>query len=99
MIGLGFVIARFGVFLRIAAREGVVQPPNPSSTLLGVTFVVLGSAAIAMGVLQFARFVRGLPEDAVPPHYATTWPVWFAWLLTAAGAVLAGYLLVRSELA
>ncbi|HEY8514571.1 MAG TPA: DUF202 domain-containing protein [Candidatus Binatia bacterium] len=97
VIGLGFVIARFGVFLRIAAREGVVNDPPATSTALGVAFVVLGSLAIAVGVVQFARFARALPDDAVPRPYATSWPVWFAWLLTATGAVLAGYLLVRSQ--
>jgi putative membrane protein len=98
VIGLGFVIARFGLFLRIAAREGVVHEPTTSSTLLGVSFVVLGSTAIAMGVLQFARFVQRLPDSAVPQHYARSWPVWFAWLLTATGLVLAAYLVVRSQL-
>ena len=98
VIGLGFVIARFGLFLRIAAREGIVQEPTASSTVLGIAFVLLGSAAIVLGVTQFGRFVRGLPAATLPRHYSAGYAVWYAWLLAVTGVVLAGYLLLRSRL-
>lgn len=46
VIGLGFVVARFGLFLQILRHEA-----NPGSqlgsTAIGVGLVVLGSAAVA----------------------------------------------------
>lgn len=45
IIGLGYVVARFGLFLRIMARE-VGEPAtisqNPISRLIGVAFVAVG---------------------------------------------------------
>lgn len=96
VIGIGFVVARFGLFLRLIAREGQPADPMHSSTLLGVSFVLLGSVGIAMGVLQFVRFVRSLRPQDMPADYRLGWSVGFAGLLSATGLLLALYLLVRS---
>jgi putative membrane protein len=95
VIGLGFVVARFGLFLRLTARQGQAVS-STSSTLLGVSFVVLGSAAIAMGVAQFVRFSRALPPSGRPQNYRLGWAVGFGALLAATGVILAVHLLLRS---
>jgi putative membrane protein len=97
VIGLGFVVARFGLFLRLVAREGHPADPTTSSTILGVAFVLLGSAGIAMGVVQFVRFARSLAAAERPEHYRLGWSVGFASLLALTGLVLAVYLLVQSS--
>lgn len=96
VIGIGFVVSRFGLFLRLMAREAHAADPGHTSTLLGVGFVLLGSAGIAMGVVQFARFVRTLDELDKPADYRLGWSVVFSGLLAAIGLLLAIYLLVRS---
>jgi len=96
VIGLGFVVARFGLFLKLMARQGAGAYSSGSSTALGVSFVLLGSAGIAMAVVQFVRFTRTLPATDRPQAYSVGWPVWFASLLAAIGVVLAAYLLIRS---
>jgi len=97
VIGLGFVVARFGLFLRLVARDGHAADPATSSTILGVAFVLLGSAGIAMGVVQFVRFARSLAAADRPQHYRLGWAAGFATVLALTGVLLAVYLLMRSD--
>ena len=96
VMGLGFVVARFGLFLRVLARDG----PGGShlgSTLIGVGLVLLGSAAVATAAWQHARFCRGLGPGARPRPDLAAWSVWFAVALAVVGVVLSGYILLQSS--
>jgi uncharacterized membrane protein YidH (DUF202 family) len=88
-------VARFGLFLRLVARDPHATE-STSSTLLGVAFVLLGSIGIALGVVQFVRFSRALPVQDRPVNYQLGWSVWFASLVAVTGALLAVYLLIQS---
>jgi putative membrane protein len=96
VMGLGFVVARFGLFLRMLAHGANAAPPATSSNVLGVAFVLLGAASIAMGTVQFVRFSRSLPTSDRPQNYNAGWAATFASLLVLCGVVLAMYLLMRS---
>jgi putative membrane protein len=96
VIGLGFVVARFGLFLRLVAPSGAHPPSSPTSTVLGVLFVLLGSAGMGIAVLQFSRFYRSLPPEDQPARYWFGGSLWFATLLAVSGIALASYLLVQS---
>lgn len=98
VIGLGFVVARFGLFLRLVAPDRQAAPSNVTSTILGVLFVLLGSAGIATAVVQFVRFKASLRPEDRPRGYWMGGPVLLASLLAVTGVVLAIYLLVRSQL-
>jgi putative membrane protein len=67
-IGLGFVVARFGLFLRVVAPERE-EATNGLSAHLGVALVVLGAACCAAAAVQFARYRRGLAKAELPPRY------------------------------
>ncbi len=96
VMGLGFVVARFGLFIRLAAHGPDAAPPATSSTALGVAFVLLGAASIAMGTVQFVRFSRALPAADRPQNYNVGWAASLASLLAALGVVLAVYLVLRA---
>jgi putative membrane protein len=96
VIGIGFVVARFGLFLRVIARSDASVPPESSSTALGVAFVLLGSVSIALGVVQYVRFARGLPADDLPRNYRVGWAALLGALLAVTGLVLAVYLVART---
>jgi putative membrane protein len=96
VIGLGFVVARFGLFLRLVAHGGGHPESSQTSTVLGVLFVILGSAGMAMAVAQFSRFYRSLPSEDRPDRYWLGGSLWFATLLAVSGVALAAYLLVQS---
>ena len=93
VMGLGFVVARFGLFLRVVGG-GHPAGVHWLSLGLGVAFVLIGSGITLHATLQFTRFVRGLPPSGIPESH---WPhatVSSALVLAAAGLVLAVYLVV-----
>lgn len=95
LIGLGFVIERFGLFMRMVSGTAAAAMPRPHVTVIfGVTLLALGAAVAALSALQFRRFVRSLSETELPRGYmlwlgpvvngilaiiASALAVWFMW--------------------
>src|SRR5689334_3676539 len=97
VIGLGFVVARFGLFLRLLAleRQPLAVPEHAAtSAVLGVLFVIAGATAILVATVQHRRFIATLSLSDLPGSYSRG----FALLLSAAvgilGLLLAAYLIV-----
>jgi putative membrane protein len=97
VIGLGFVVARFGLFLRLMSRSAGTDMPHAGSTALGVGLVLLGSAAVATAAWQHLRFCRGL--SPTERFYWAALSVLFGICLAGVGVALAVYLLVRANAA
>lgn len=95
VIGLGFVVARFGLYLRLL--RGDPNGAHIGSTLIGVGLVVLGSVAVGFAARHHRKFSRSLSSTERPHGYPIAWSFWFSVLLAATGLVLAGYLLFRSD--
>lgn len=95
VIGLGFVVSRFGLFLEMLRRDPSPSA-NPVSIWIGVGLVILGSMSIGLGGWQHARFCRELGPEGRPQPNLAAWTVVFAGLLAVIGAALAVHLLVRS---
>ena len=88
LIGLGFVIERFGLFLAMisaSAGAGAASGHGRASLLFGIIFLLLGAAVAAVSALQFRRFVRELSAPEIPRGYA----VWFGPFINLALAVTA----------
>lgn len=95
LMGFGFVVARFGLFLReLAQVHG--QPPEPSglSVWFGAALAVLGVGVTLAAAVSHARTVRRLEREQ-PLRFR---PVSVAVVLAAAlglfGLALTAYLLV-----
>jgi putative membrane protein len=89
VIGLGFVVARFGLFLRIATGEPVTKASHSGSTFIGVTLVALGAISIAVAAWKHISFSRTLGDEERPPKFWISSAVLFSLLLAGLGAVLA----------
>jgi putative membrane protein len=95
MMGFGFVLARFGLFLRTLAEAERIRPRRPPgfSLLAGTSLIVLGvlflTAAVVLHVRLVGRLMRGRK-----PEVTTRWSlaVVAAVALTALGIVLASYM-------
>lgn len=67
LMGLGFVVARFGIFLRelASSREDATPPPTAISLWTGTALLLLGVTVTLLAAWQHYRFVdqweRGLP--------------------------------------
>lgn len=95
VIALGFVVARFGLFLHLVQGESPSSHSYSPSSLLGVLFILLGSLGIGVSLVQFRRFVRTLPESDVPRNYFGGATVIYSALVGITGAALAIYLLLQ----
>lgn len=94
IIGLGFVVARFGLFLRAVGHSPAATLPVGSAEV-GVGLVALGGLAIGGAALQHVRFCRNLAPSERPASYWSGLAVWVSGAVTFASVVLAVYL-VRS---
>jgi len=105
MMGLGFVVARFGLFLRVFAdrtgEAGLTSAVSPhhghASTILGVALVALAVAMVAVSAWQYLRFLRTLRAQDIPHHYNPGMGVAFAGLLALIGTGLAVSLVVWTK--
>ena len=96
IIGLGYVVARFGLFLRIMARESgqaATISQNPISRLIGVAFVVAGAVSVVMAAVQHRTFIKGLPARDLPANYYRAFALWVAISISLLGLALAAYLI------
>ena len=94
IMGFGFLIARFGLYLKMLAGHPINPTHRLASTAIGVTLVVLGVIAAGVSAWQHAAFLRTLPAHDRPRSYWPGFALFFAVGLTMLGAVLAAYLLV-----
>ena len=96
VIALGFVIARFGLFLNLIARQGAAPHaaanPSPLPTLIGVLLVVGGTVTMFIAALQHRSFLKTLDRQEIPPQYGTSPAFLLAFALASLGAVIAAYL-------
>ncbi len=95
IIGLGFVVSKFGLFIRLLAlqHQPVAQGQHSLSTGLGVAFVLLGSVSIIAATLQHRRFVATIPEKDLAAGYSANFTVSLTTFIAMLGICLAGYLL------
>ena len=95
MMGFGFVVARFGLFLREIAAAQAVPPPRQHGLSLGVgvTLVVVGVAVNLFAAVKHwhtvRRLERGEPLRFRPLSLGTIVAV----LMGLLGLVMAAYLL------
>ena len=95
IVGLGFLVSRFGLFLRLLSARDAAAAAQASvgySHLIGVFLVALGSLSMAVAAIQHGRFVATLSEVDRPAAYSRTWAVWLAGLVTLASFALGAYL-------
>ena len=96
IIALGFVVSRFGLFLRILSIQTAhaSQPKDGLSATLGVVFVLAGAMTVLVSAIQHRRYIRTLPPEDLPLAYSTKVAIALSGFVAVTGFVLAGYLLL-----
>jgi putative membrane protein len=94
VMAFGFVVARFGLFLRLLHAQGGREVGHGLSPYLGAALVGLGVVATAGGALQYQRFVGTLPVADRPASSSPRLVLGLSWALVVIGLVLALILLV-----
>jgi putative membrane protein len=96
IVGLGFVVSRFGLFLRVLAAQTSptleVASGHRYSNLIGMALVLLGATCMTVAAVQHGKFIAKLPKADAPVHYSRTFALWLSGMVTAASILLVIYL-------
>ena len=93
-LGLGFVVARFGLFLQLLDRQVGTAASHHVSPWVGVALALLGAIMAAISSSQHARFRRTLGPDDLPAGYRTGAALAVGFGVSIAGVVLAAILVM-----
>ena len=66
LIGLGFVIERFGLFMRMVAGHAPAAEHSRTSLIFGVLFLLIGASVSQLSAWQFARLLPELSGQEIP---------------------------------
>jgi putative membrane protein len=69
LMGLGFVIERFGLFLQMVLHEPLSGSQRNFSLGLGVLLLTLGAIVALISARQYRQLVKVLAPDVAPPGY------------------------------
>lgn len=96
LIALGFVVARFGLFLTLlgAASPSMasVQHHHWLSNSVGIVLVILGTVVVLIATYNHRAFLRTLPTQDVPQLPMPWLTTFFSLAIAIASLVLALYL-------
>ncbi len=77
LIGLGFVVERFGLFMRyIAGSQQTSGIHLSASLILGILFLLMAACVAVFSARQFTRFLDELSEKEKPkshPRWVAPW--------------------------
>jgi putative membrane protein len=96
MMGFGFVVARFGLFLReLQASHGGSLAASPHGSLwFGTALVLMGVIVNLLAVFQHTRLVHGLRTGTWSPYHTPRSGIAVAIALSLAGVAVTTYLLL-----
>jgi len=69
LMGFGFVVERFGLFLQMVGHQPQAVSQRSFSLGIGVLMLLLGGAVALVSARQFRRVVKNLDSAVVPPGY------------------------------
>ena len=97
LMGFGFVVARFGLFLReLALLPGIaVSPDRVLSAPLGTALVLLGVAVQALAIVRHLQRVRDFRQGRPSWERPSRLGIAVAVLLALTGTVMAIHLLAQ----
>jgi len=93
LMAFGFMIERFGLFLRILIANGQNLPTDNISIWIGLTFILLGGVLSILSAIQHRRVLRDLKPVEVPRGYWPDLPLLTNLALMLMSLVLSAYML------
>jgi putative membrane protein len=94
LMGFGFVIERFGLFLQMQTHQSPAGGQRSFSLGLGVLMLILGAIVALVSARQFRQVARSLDPSVVPPGYWTGTGVLLNIVIAFIAVALAGHFLL-----
>ncbi|MGZ8274155.1 MAG: YidH family protein [Burkholderiaceae bacterium] len=91
LMAFGFVIERFGLFVRYIEQVPKGSPADRVSFWIGGAFVMMGAVAALLSAVQFRSVLRSLRPVEIPDGYSTRHGVWLNVLVALSGFALLAY--------
>jgi putative membrane protein len=88
LMGFGFVVERFRLFLRMVSNQPLSLSQRGLSLWLGVGLRVMGACVSVVSALQLRTVLRGLGDQDVPRGCWTSLGVWLNFALAAVALAL-----------
>ena len=97
LMGFGFVVERFGLFLQMAAHQPESGAQRSFSLSAGVLLLLLGAAVALISARQFRQVAKNLDPVVVPPGYWTRIGVWLNVIIAAIALILAVHFIFAAQ--
>ena len=93
LMGFGFVVERFGLFLQMVAHQPLSGSQRGFSLGIGVFMLLLGAVVALISARQFRQVARNLDPAVVPPGYWTHVGVWLNVVIAVIALAFAAHFL------
>ena len=95
LMGFGFVVARFGLFLKELTLAGAhQQSTSPSFSLpLGIGLIGFGIVVNIVSVVRHRRYIAAIDRNQFRTAFGSTFAIWVALLLALCGMAMTIYLI------
>ena len=98
LMGFGFVVERFGLFLQLVAHQPESSAAQRSFSLgTGVLLLLLGAAVALISARQFRQVAKNLDPLVVPPGYWTQIGVALNVVIAVIAVLFAGHFLMSAR--
>ena len=96
LMGFGFVVARFGLFLReVALNHTEVQSRSSGFSLpVGIGLITFGIVINIVSVVRHRRYIAAIDRNQFRSAFGSTFAIWVAFLLSAIGIIMTAYLAI-----
>lgn len=91
LMGFGFVVERFGLFLRMVNNQPLTLSQRGFSLWLGVGLLTVSAMVAIASSLQFRRVIAKLGAQEIPEGYWSHLGVWLNFLLALVSLSLAAH--------
>lgn len=94
LMGFGFVVARFGLFLRELTLAGADRhlPSTGFSMPIGIGLIGFGIVVNFVSVIRHRRYIAAIDRNDFRSAFGSTFAIWVALLLALAGLAMTAYL-------
>jgi putative membrane protein len=69
LMAFGFVVERFGLFLNVLGKSGIILLEREISFYIGLTFIVLSIVLSFFSILQHKNVINSLQPAEIPKGY------------------------------